>query len=96
MRDLLTYLAGTPVDGRWCQWQIQRLGGSANNILYRATSSDSDLAVKFTIRDARSRARREYNALLGLDRRLAACPPDWRTRIQARYNGYVRLAAAAL
>jgi len=80
VRDLLTYLAGTPVDGRWCQWQIQRLGGSANNILYWATSSDSDLAVKFTIRDARSRA----------------CPPDWRTRIQARYNGYVRLAAAAL
>jgi len=67
MRDLLTYLAGTPADGRWRQWQIQLIGGSANNILYRATSSDSDLAVKFTIRDARGRARREYNALQALE-----------------------------
>ncbi|HEX6387649.1 MAG TPA: hypothetical protein VF177_23515 [Anaerolineae bacterium] len=66
VRPLLTYLAGRPADGRWLQWQIQRIGGSANNILYRASGDDADLAVKFTIRDARRRAQREYNALLAL------------------------------
>ena len=66
MRDLLTYLASIPAGGRWRQWRVQRIGGSANNIFYRATGSDSDLAVKFTIRDARGRAHREYNALEAL------------------------------
>jgi hypothetical protein len=66
MKPLLTYLANTPADGRFRQWRVMRIGGSANNILYRATSGEADLAVKFTIRDARRRARREYHALIAL------------------------------
>ena len=62
MRKLLAYLATTPTNGRFQDWQIERIGGSANNILYRATRDETDLAVKFTIRDARRRAWREYNA----------------------------------
>ena len=33
-----------------------------------------------------------YEVPLGLDQRLVARPPDWRTRIQARYNGYVAVS----
>ncbi len=63
MDDLLAYLAQTPADGRFQQWQITRIHGSANNILYRATGPDGDAAVKFTIRDTRRRAWREFQAL---------------------------------
>lgn len=77
MDELLRYLATAPDDGQWRDWQIMRIGGSANNILYRATGPQMDLAVKFTIRDARRRAWREYRALtalqeVGLD--IAPCP----------------------
>lgn len=62
MQDLLDYLAKYPVNGRFQNWHIQRIPGSANNILYRASNDTDDLAVKFTIRDARRRAWREFNA----------------------------------
>ncbi len=72
MQDLLDYLATSPENGRFLDWQMQRIIGSANNILYRATNGADDLAVKFTIRDARRRAWREFNAFaaaqeVGLD-----------------------------
>ena len=72
MKELLDYLATTPKYGRFRSWQIERIGGSANNILYRASNEEADLAVKFTIRDARRRAWREYSAFrashdVGLD-----------------------------
>lgn len=63
---LLDYLAEWPEDGRFRQWRIRRILGSANNILYRATCDDADWAVKFTIRDARRRAWREFQALTAL------------------------------
>ena len=47
-------------------WQITRVAGAGNNLLFRATSTAHDLAIKFTIRDARDRAGREYAALLAL------------------------------
>ncbi len=67
MHGLLRFLAEyRPEAGRFHNWQFQRISGSANNLLYHATSNTADLAIKFTIRDARHRARREYHALLAL------------------------------
>jgi aminoglycoside phosphotransferase (APT) family kinase protein len=44
-------------------WQVQRILGGQNNVLFRATSDDDSIAVKFTRRDARDRAGREFAAL---------------------------------
>jgi hypothetical protein len=65
---LLDYLAQghRPADNRWQNWQISQISGGANNLPYRASSPDGDFAVKFTIRDRRDRAGREYGALLAL------------------------------
>lgn len=53
-------------------WQVEPIRGGANNMLYRASSDAGTFAVKFTMRDPRRRAEREYIALtllesLGLD-----------------------------
>lgn len=48
-------------------WQIKPVTGGANNLLYRVTGKQGDYAIKFTIRDARRRAEREFNALSALD-----------------------------
>ena len=72
MYDLIEHLATFPENGRFQSYTYQRIAGSANNILYRATNEVHDLAVKFTVRDARNRARREFNALLALE----SCEPD--------------------
>ncbi|NPV06729.1 MAG: aminoglycoside phosphotransferase family protein [Anaerolineae bacterium] len=58
-------------------WEIARITGGANNLLYRATGPLGDLAVKFTLADPRDRAGREYTALLALHRsglRVAPVP----------------------
>src|SRR6187551_905801 len=65
------------VDGEWREWRIACVDGAGNNLLLRATSGTHDLAIKFTIRDARDRAGREYNALLALQQaglKLAPAP----------------------
>lgn len=74
-------------------------------MLYRATDAHSDLAVKFTIRDERDRAGREYHTLLALQNaNLAIAPrPIWleRTRyaqpvvVQTWLEGDVRSDAPA-
>jgi len=46
----------------WGNWQIQPVP-SGNNRLFRATSPDYDVVVKFLIRDDRHRAEREWSAL---------------------------------
>jgi aminoglycoside phosphotransferase (APT) family kinase protein len=68
LRLLLDYLAvSTPASvADWQEWHITPIGGGANNRLFRATSEQADLAIKFTIRDARDRAGREYQALQAL------------------------------
>ena len=68
VRPLLEYLASGvhQADGQWEAWQITRIVGGFNNLLYRATGSWGDLAIKFSIRDNRDRASREYSALLAL------------------------------
>jgi thiamine kinase-like enzyme len=65
---LLDHLAtaGGRADEIWRDWQIMRVAGAGNNLLYRATSDRLDLAIKFTIRDERDRAGREYAALHAL------------------------------
>jgi hypothetical protein len=73
---LLDHLATVPhSDAEWRQWRIARVAGGANNLLYRATDGQCDLAVKFTIRDERDRAGREYAALLALQRAGLALAP---------------------
>ena len=78
--SLLHYLDSTPLEAdgsigsinSWRGWQIRRLVGGANNLLYQVTKDQDGLAdqnqfaVKFTIRDARKRAEREYYALSAL------------------------------
>ncbi len=66
MDEIVAYLANSPADGEWYGWQILRINGSANNILYRVTGNGHDLAVKFTIRDERRRAWREFQALTAM------------------------------
>jgi aminoglycoside phosphotransferase (APT) family kinase protein len=64
----LDYLAAGQPRGRetWGDWQISPVPGGANNLLYRACGPPGELAVKFTLRDRRKRAEREYSALLAL------------------------------
>lgn len=65
---LLHYLDITPptAEQRWTAWVITPIAGGANNLLYRATSDHTTYAVKFTVRDARNRAGREFAALTAL------------------------------
>jgi len=72
MYDLIEYLSTFPENGRFQSYVYQRISGSANNILYRATNEEHDIAVKFTVRDARHRAHREFHALLALE----SCAPN--------------------
>lgn len=53
-------------DCSWQDWQIKPITGGWNNLLFRVTGEASDLAIKFTVADARDRAGREYNALCAL------------------------------
>ena len=60
MKKLVAFLANNPPNSEWRGWESARINGSANNILYRAVGHGQDLAVKFTIRDERRRALREF------------------------------------
>lgn len=45
---------------------MRRVDGGGNNLLYHASGSAGDFAVKFTVPDDRDRAGREYAALRAL------------------------------
>jgi aminoglycoside phosphotransferase (APT) family kinase protein len=62
---LIEYLADAlPSESiTWRDWSVQRVEGGHNNILYHATSGEQDVAIKFTRRDERNRAEREFAAL---------------------------------
>jgi aminoglycoside phosphotransferase (APT) family kinase protein len=68
LRELLDYLAAShiPEGGRWQEWQVEAISGGANNRIFHARGPAGDLAVKFTLRDRRFRAEREYAALQAL------------------------------
>lgn len=70
LHPLLDFLAiQAPADPvTWHGWRVTRLTGGANNLLYRVASDHGHFAVKFTLRDARDRAGREYRALVTLRR----------------------------
>jgi thiamine kinase-like enzyme len=65
---LLDHLGTSAVlaNGEWHEWRISRVAGAGNNLIFRATSDEYDLAIKFAIRDERDRAGREHAALLAL------------------------------
>lgn len=65
---LLQYLdAVVPASAQvWKGWTITPITGGANNLLYRATNDSGDYAIKFTVRDERNRAGREFAALTAL------------------------------
>ena len=78
VRPLLDWLAhaGQHVDCQWGGWRITPVGGGWSNLLYRVTNSAHDLAIKFTLRDARDRAGREYAALCVLQEAGLAVAPE--------------------
>jgi hypothetical protein len=64
-----------PLD--WSGWCITPVTTGRNNRIYRAQNDSFDLAIKFTIPDARRRALREYRALeliVRSERQLAPTP----------------------
>lgn len=77
LAPLLAYLDREQPDAthNWGSWAIQPIAGGANNRLYRATGEAADLAVKWTVRDERDRAGREYTALALLEHAGARLAP---------------------
>ena len=78
LRPLLSLLASSPPPTieRWEGWRIERVKGGWNNLLFHATDAEHDIAVKFTVRDPRDRAGREYDALLTLHRAGLGIAPE--------------------
>jgi aminoglycoside phosphotransferase (APT) family kinase protein len=78
IRPLLDYLAsGAPRgSGGWRDWQITRITDGRNNLLYRASGPQGHLAIKFTVRDERDRAGREYGALAALRQAGLSVAPE--------------------
>ncbi len=66
--SLLDYLAQAAPEAEhdWQNGHIALITGGRNNRLYRVTDSEADIVVKFSQRDGRDRAGREYGALLAL------------------------------
>lgn len=76
MHELLTFLVEErPKIAHFQNWHSQQIEGSANNLLYRTINKTNDLAIKFTIRDARRRAWREHQALLALQEAAPGLAP---------------------
>lgn len=78
---LLKYLSNAAARPQktWQGWQLSMVDGGSNNRLFRATSAEADLAVKFILPDNRRRAEREFTALCLLADlpRPAAPAPVW-------------------
>ena len=60
---------------QWQDWSIVRIEGGLNGCLFRATGPAGDVAVKFTTRDKRDRAGREWAALEFLAENAADLAP---------------------
>lgn len=69
----------------WKDWRITRITGGWNNLLYRATNDAHDLAIKFTRRDTRDRAGREFVALTALRETGLQIAPEPVMLAQNRY-----------
>ncbi len=68
LRDLLNFLASDKQtsETEWLGWRIQPVAGGANGIVYHVTREAEDYAIKFTLRDDRQRAWREFQTLTAL------------------------------
>lgn len=86
---LVAYLDTRPADGAWEWWRICRIEGGRNNLIYRATGSEHDLAIKFCRRDDRDRAGREYAALRLVHTRHPAIAPEPLLLERERYRNPV-------
>lgn len=88
--DLLDHLViQQPVAaGQWRSWRITLASGGFNNLLFRCTRPEADLAVKFTQRDQRHRAAREFAALHELREQGLALAPS---PIYVDMDSYVNL-----
>lgn len=60
----------------WQSWQIERIEQGMNNRLFRVQGEGGEYAVKFTIRDRRDRAGREWWAMHGLQAAGLAVAPQ--------------------
>jgi aminoglycoside phosphotransferase (APT) family kinase protein len=78
LRPLLDHLAepNQPPVQTWSDWTITWISGGFNNLLYRAEGAAGNFAVKFTLRDQRDRAGREYMALLALQQAGFSITPE--------------------
>jgi aminoglycoside phosphotransferase (APT) family kinase protein len=77
LTTLLDYLANvkpTSVD-QFDGYRIQPFSGGNNNLLYRAVNHEHDLVIKFTIRDTRDRAGREFETLTALQQVALSLAP---------------------
>lgn len=68
LKPLLHYLDTKKIStqGQFQKWEYERIFGGYNNILYRVNFGKKFFAIKFTIKDERNRAWREYHSLLVL------------------------------
>ncbi len=68
LENLLQYIDDTHPIGQetWNDSTIESIDGGVNNLVYRVKHKGYDFACKFTIRDERNRARREFVALRAL------------------------------
>jgi aminoglycoside phosphotransferase (APT) family kinase protein len=78
LRGLLHHLAtGRHEQGEpWPGGPIRQIEGGWSNLLYRVTGPSYDWAVKFTVRDRRDRAGREYHALQALRQAGRSVAPE--------------------
>jgi thiamine kinase-like enzyme len=60
----------------WEGWAIQPVAEAGNNRIYRVSGPERAYAVKFTIRDERDRAGREYETLSLLETLRMDCAPQ--------------------
>ncbi len=64
---LVEHLSAARIDSEtWNEWEIRAVHGGWNNRVFRVTGQQGKLAIKFTMRDQRRRAWREYQALLAI------------------------------
>jgi len=89
MHALVAHLDVHPAAGVWGWWQIRRIDGGRNNLIYRATGAEYDLAIKFYRRDERDRAGREYAALRLVHNHSPAIAPEPLLLERERYRNPV-------
>jgi thiamine kinase-like enzyme len=77
-RELLDHLDAEPgvLARTWREWRITPIAGGMNNLICRASGAEGDFAVKWTVRDERDRAGREYAALQALHKAGLSIAPQ--------------------